>query len=151
MRSPYSRSASLLSSFSSFYGVGVRNKSIYFGRYKKRFWSPITLEHDLRYYNYKDLLDLEPQCSRPYAPNSVYKNILTEELDRIYKFEELDYAIMDLARELGIQPPGPLPHRVAGRKVSDDSVLNNPRTVARINKLYANDFISFNYQKLQPA
>ncbi|EDY37692.1 conserved hypothetical protein [Cyanobium sp. PCC 7001] len=151
VRNPYTRSVSLLSSFSSFYGVGLKNNSIYFGRYKKRFGSPITLEHDLRYYNYGELLGLEPQCSRPYTPNSVYNNILTEELDRIYKFEELDSAIKDLAYVLGIKTPRPLPHRVPASKATDDLVFRNPRTIKRINKLYANDFVSFGYQKLQPV
>jgi hypothetical protein len=128
--------------------VAARGDKIHFGRYKKRFGYPVTLEHDLRYYSYEDLLELEAVCFRPYTPNCVYKNILTEPLDRIYKFEDLDAAVTDLACQLDLPKPA-LPHRVAAHKPPNSTIMENPRTVGRINQLYDKDFTTFGYDKKQ--
>ena len=144
VRHPYSRSLSLLSRFSRYYGVRVKNHSLHFGRYKQKFGSPITVEHDSRFYSPSDLLALEPSCAHPYQPHCVYVNLLTEELDAIYKFEELPNAISDLAAKLSLPYPA-LEQKVAAKRGVDPSLKDDKRSLERINKLYRLDFQTYDY------
>ncbi|SBO44570.1 conserved protein of unknown function [Cyanobium sp. NIES-981] len=149
VRSPYTRSASLLSRYSSFYGVGIKKGAIHFGKYKARFGSPMTLEHDLRFYRYNELLELDSFCERPYRPHSVYGNILTESLDKVYRFEDLQDAVVDIAERLRLPAPR-LAHRVAALKALDPGILQSSRSIQRVNKLYANDFEVYGYERILP-
>lgn len=144
VRHPYSRSFSLLSRFSRYYGVRVKNQSIHFGRYKQKFGSPITLEHDSRFYTAAELLALEAKCTRPYRPHCVYANLLTEELDAIYKFEDLHTAVSDIAAKLALPIPT-LTQKVSGKHRVDPSLQQDRRSLERINKLYRLDFQFYGY------
>lgn len=149
VRHPYSRSLSLLSRFSRYYGVRVKNSSLHFGRYKQKFGSPITIEHDSRFYTHSDLLALETSCARPYRPHCVYSNMLTEELDAIYKFEDLSSAVRDLAAKLSLRYPS-LEQKVAAKRGVDPSLKNDKRSIERINKLYRLDFQAYDYAMTAP-
>lgn len=82
-------------------------------------------------------------------PNSIYQNIFSAGIDKVYKFEDYNSAIDDIASILGIESPSETLEK-HGKRPDDwfHSVDKlTPSDIEIINDLYESDFEKYGYEK----
>lgn len=95
VRNPWDRMISCLA-FADFFGLSYsRNGGFCFDGYHKRFGLDIVIENDYRFSDRRDLINEKHQR------NSVYGNLLDEELDFIGRFENLETDLRHIQRMMG--------------------------------------------------
>jgi hypothetical protein len=81
-------------------------------------------------------------------PNSIYQNIFAAGIDKVYKFEEYDDAIDDIASILGIESPKEILLKHGARPGNYPQVDQlKQKDFEMINELYDLDFEKYGYQK----
>jgi hypothetical protein len=81
-------------------------------------------------------------------PNSIYQNIFSAGIDKVYKFEEYDDAIDDIASILGIESPRGTLLKHGARPEGHPQVDQlKPKDFEMINELYGADFEKYGYEK----
>jgi Sulfotransferase family len=150
VRNPYTRVVSTLK-HGSYYGVDVVEGAISLERYKKKFGFPLTIENDTRFSKWDDVYKMAHDNSNILTPRCVYGNILSEKIDKVYQFEDLENAVRDIAQKLGI------PHPDFPRKETRDHInysiekaQEQPKTISikNINEVYWADFDRFGYTRM---
>ena len=89
VRNPWDRVVSCLI-FPEFYGISYHNGMLNFDGYKSKYGYPVIIENDFRFSNGKFLK------SKKHMKNSVYLNILDEELDFVVSFVQVEDGIRDI-------------------------------------------------------
>ncbi len=142
VRNPFDRMVSMIKFGGFFYG---RNTSILNTEaiewYKDKFGFPVTVEYDYRFYKNSEI-----RLDRHVA-NSVYSNILDEELDFIGKYENLDSDFEFVCKQIGYEYDG-LPD--AGASASADRkplsfYYKDKNLVQQVASLYMKDFDIYGY------
>ncbi|HZP19797.1 MAG TPA: sulfotransferase family 2 domain-containing protein [Bauldia sp.] len=135
VRDPFARTVSLLH-YKDFFGVEVLpDGSVDLSGYLAHFGSPVTVEHDYRFFSRGSIL------SPRHKPNAVYANILDEELDFIGRFENLYEDTERIRAAIGIRNRF-VPH--LQRSTSPPPPLSEAG-MRQIEALYAEDFRRFGY------
>lgn len=82
-------------------------------------------------------------------PNCVYQNIFSAGIDKVYKFEEYDAAIDDIAKTLGIESPSGKLLKHGERSEGERRTINElkQKDFEMINELYGSDFEEYGYEK----
>jgi hypothetical protein len=87
--------------------------------------------------------------SANFKQNSIYQNIFSEGVDKVYKFEDYNSAIDDIASILGIESPSAVLEKHGKRPdewVHPISKLTS-KDIEIINDLYGSDFEEYGYEK----
>lgn len=135
VRNPWDRMVSMLK-YGNFYGVGMSSDKICMKNYLTYFES---IEYDKRFFNLKQFEDFQK------LDNSVYRNIIGEEMDFIGRFENLQEDYNEICKQCNIKENKlPLmensPERLHYREYYDQE---NKNLVAEKYKL---DIKMFNYE-----
>lgn len=141
IRNPYTRCLSLIK-YDDIYGVHLAKNTLLIDEYKKLFGFPITIEHDYRFYTKEQATDNDFR----YVSNSVYQNILTQKIDKIFLYENMKESLQELSDRLKIKLKN-FPHEEKSKK-SLKHLLKYKENIDSINELYDQDFIKFNYTKI---
>lgn len=82
-------------------------------------------------------------------PNCIYQNIFSAGIDKVYKFEEYDAAIDDIAKTLGIESPSGNLLKHGARSEDQKCTMDQfkPKDFQIINELYGSDFEEYGYEK----
>ena len=132
VRNPWSRMGSLKKW--NYYGVGKDKDGLKVLKYKRRYGYPICLEIDRRFYKRKNLI-------RPHhKPNTVYGNILDEELDFIGKVENLEEDLGFVLDKIKLNAP------IKTKKVKKYSLLYSDKVKEEVFDLYKEDIARFGYE-----
>ena len=70
--------------------------------YIARFGPEPILEHDHRYSSRESLLSLSSELCYHFQHGSLYQNMLGNEVDRIFLYEEIEGMVRELANRLGL-------------------------------------------------
>ena len=102
VRSPISRFISMLK-FPEHFGVETGADGLLeIKSYIARFGPEPTLEHDHRYSSRESLLSLSSELCYHFQNGSLYGNMLGNEVDRIFLYEEIEGMVRELAKKLGL-------------------------------------------------
>lgn len=138
VRNPIQRFISMLK-YADYFGVKtVEGNRLDISGYIERFGSPLPLEYDYRFVN-RDLLQRLAQQDRQFSlrASSLYRNTLGDELQRVYRFEELTTkAVPELAEILGLDP-STFPHEEDGDPLPKITVDESTEALALM--LHSND------------
>ena len=143
VREPYSRMLSMAAFKNmnqTYYGCDSLVDNIlstdHINKYKKLFGSPILIEYDYRFYKREDVEN------KKHKENCVYGNILDEPIDYIGRFEKLDEDFDNICNILGVKEKK-LP------RLGNNSKTHSLSLEAKllINKIYDEDFLTYNYDK----
>ena len=136
VRNPWGRMVSL-STFPKMYGVKKKNNKINIDGYKKKFGYPLCIENDYRFSKRKNV-------KRPCHENqSVYCNILDEELDFVGKVENLEadltYVFSKIKSNYDAKEfSHPIQQAIFSRMSTGKKIFKGLR---EYNKFYSNDTI----------
>lgn len=139
VRNPWSRMLSM-SKYGVFYGCHKIDNTLNFDSYIKKLDRFNNFEIDPRSKtakeNFKEFNRID---------NSIYLNILNEELNFIGKFENLDKDFEFIANKIGLDS-SILPHKEKGKKSKNDySKFYNLESQQLVANLYEKDINYFNY------
>lgn len=91
-------------------------------------------------------------------PNCIYQNILSQGVDKVYKYEEYHESLKDISSILGVKMRDNFPKEGSRRPSSEHNgaikypIKNledlKPGDIEQINDLYGSDFEEYGYQKL---
>lgn len=91
-------------------------------------------------------------------PNCIYQNILSQGVDKVYKYEEYDESLNDISSILGVKRRYDLPREGFRRPSSEHNgaikypIKNledlKPGDIEQINELYGSDFEEYGYERL---
>lgn len=144
VRNPWDRMVSCLK-FKNYFKLNCSFRGVLKLRgYKKQFGYPLTIENDYRFSNKKDLLNKSP---KKYRENSVYLNILNEEIDFVGKFENLKEDVEYIKKKLKIKEDFNIDAKLdASSERGDYRNYYNERTKKEIEELFQEDIDFFNYK-----
>lgn len=84
-----------------------------------------------------------------FSENCIYKNILSQGVDKVYKYEEYESAVEDIAKILNISVP-PKEHDLNSYKINDPDLTIDKflkKDFDAVNSMYDLDFEEYGYQK----
>lgn len=145
VRDPYSRMLSMTTfdiMRKIYYGDTLPFNGVvtdqHMNEYKKLFGTPVLIEHDYRFYKREEVE------SEKHKDNCVYGNILDEPIDYIGRFETLEEDFHNICNILKLK------EKKLG-KFGKNKHTNTLSVEAKIiiNKIYHEDFSTFNYSKEQ--
>ncbi len=113
-----------------------------FHGYKNRFGYPITIERDRRFYK------KTPLKNDRHIENSIYLNLLDEDIDFVGRFENLSEDFSFVAESIGLENPE-LPHAEKKKhkfKGLHYSEYYTPETKDAVEELYLKDIEHFGYK-----
>jgi hypothetical protein len=149
VRNPYNRVVSTLQQ-ADFYGVDIIEGVISLERYKKKFGYPLTIENDTRFSKWNDVYQMAQDKQSKLTARCVYGNLLSENIDKVFRFEELKEAVKEISQILGLKPAS-FPH-IQSRVHIDYQVEKTPEkfklmSIKNINDVYWADFDRFGYSR----
>jgi hypothetical protein len=103
IRQPRDRFLSMLK-YSDYFGVRVDNGNLDISSYVSRFGKEITIEHDHRFTDRSKLINMCKASRYAYQPGSIYGNMLGNEMDEIFPFDELKTSVEIIANKLCLDP-----------------------------------------------
>lgn len=106
--------------------------------YKQLFGSPVTLEHDHRFYDRDDLL------RKSHRANQVYLNILDEPIDFIGRFENLRKDTAYIRQQIGVEKP--FKAHVQRSKRREYDRYYDERSREDLRELFQHDIDTFGYK-----
>ena len=150
VRNPWDRMVSMAKSYPGTWHIKLDKKQKSpklmddnsFWGYKNRFGFPLTIERDRRFYKKADL------SSSRHVENSVYLNLLDEDLDFIGRFENLKEDFAHVAKSIGLENTE-LPHaQHKGHKSGGlhYSEYYTEKTKDNVRELYKKDIDYFGYE-----
>jgi hypothetical protein len=144
VRHPIQRVFSCMT-YAEHFGLSVASDgSLNMKSYIDKFGHPLTIEHDHRFTTRDYLLNLSQISGyAPLSEHCVYSNLLNEELDRIYRFEDLASAIKDIASTINLDPSA-FPWR-ARSTIDAETPEMNASTDRCIRSIYGSDFEKYDY------
>lgn len=139
VRNPWDRCISCLKQ-TKYFGIEYKGE-LHFEEYKKRFGSPVTIEHDHRFYNYNEIR------YKNHSENTVYLNILDEEMDFIGRYEHLEKDTNFIKNTLNIPTDFPLNTKYQqSKKDLNYRGYYNIDSIKEVQSLYRKDIDEFNYE-----
>ncbi len=104
--------------------------------YIEKFGFPVTLEHDHRFNSLESLRLMASQEGFELNPSALYGNILGDDMDRIYHYEELGGAVIELSERFNLNP---LNFPKLMQSETRDSLVIGDETRAQIAKMHHKD------------
>jgi len=140
IRNPWDRMVSCLA-FGEYYGVNYNNGILNFDKYKELFGHPLTIEYDYRFNTREDVI------TKKHIKNSVYLNLLDEELDFIGRFESLEKDVGFIKKHLNIKEDFQFQNKiVASERGIDYRDYYDDKTRKMVADLYKKGIEKYNYE-----